>query len=230
MKRKTYKEVREEFEKHNCQLISEKYTNNCTKLLFQCSCGNLAEITFNQFKKNSMCRICGLNLMKKNKDKGQQPCRQCGTKKELMDRKKHGNICRICYNGKHAEFQKLHGKKYYLNNIEKIKKYSKNRRKNNSELCNSISNTSYHKNRIKVLSHYSPNLCCMRCGFNEHLSALSIDHIDGNGNEMRKNIKGHHRIYYWLKNNGFPKGFQVLCMNCQFIKRYENKECYKKQF
>jgi len=25
-------------------------------------------------------------------------------------------------------------------------------------------------------------------------------------------------LYSWLKKNNFPKGFQVLCMNCNFAK------------
>lgn len=228
MKKKTYEEVKQKFNQCGCELISKEYKNNYTKLTFKCSCGQVSEITFNQFSKNPLCRMCGIQTMRKNKDKGQQPCRFCGDKNNLLDRKRCGNICRMCYNKEKSEYQKINGNKYYLKHIEKRNKYFKERREKNANLCRQISNTSYHKNRIKVLSHYSPDLCCVLCGFNKHVSALSIDHIDGNGNKMRKAIKGHQRIYYWLKNNGFPKGFQVLCMNCQFIKRYENKECYKK--
>jgi hypothetical protein len=57
---------------------------------------------------------------------------------------------------------------------------------------------------------------------------LSIDHINGNGSEHRKNnkkIRGNH-IYEWLKKNKFPIGYQTLCMNCQLIKRHGNKEYY----
>jgi hypothetical protein len=60
---------------------------------------------------------------------------------------------------------------------------------------------------------------------------LSIDHINGNGAEHRRELKrttggstGGHDFYRWLKNNNFPDGYQVLCMNCQFIKKIENKE------
>ena len=40
-----------------------------------------------------------------------------------------------------------------------------------------------------------------------------------------KLIKGN--LYNWLIKNNFPSGFQTLCMNCQFIKREENRECYR---
>jgi hypothetical protein len=31
-------------------------------------------------------------------------------------------------------------------------------------------------------------------------------------------------FYTWLKKNGFPEGLQVLCMNCNWVKRVENNE------
>lgn len=55
------------------------------------------------------------------------------------------------------------------------------------------------------------------------MACLSIDHIKGGGNKHLKLIKGN--LYNWLIKNNFPTGFQTLCMNCQFIKRYENNEC-----
>jgi len=29
------------------------------------------------------------------------------------------------------------------------------------------------------------------------------------------------RFYYWLRRQGYPEGYQTLCMNCQWIKRSE---------
>jgi hypothetical protein len=52
-----------------------------------------------------------------------------------------------------------------------------------------------------------------------------MDHIEGGGTRARlktEPLKRH--IYHWLKKNDYPDGFQVLCMNCQFIKRIENNE------
>lgn len=224
MKKKTYEEVQEQFLKHGCKLISKEYKNNSTKMLFECSCGDISEIALNQFLKAPRCRKCGIERMRKSKDQGQQPCRYCGSDKDLMNRKKHGNVCRVCYNEKHAEFQKKNCREYYLIHKDKRDKYSREKRQENPKLHNYISNRSYHKTRLEVLAHYSPDLSCVRCGFNEHISALSIDHINGNGNKMRRNLHDHGRICNWLKKNGLPEGFQVLCMNCQFIKRYENNE------
>lgn len=77
--------------------------------------------------------------------------------------------------------------------------------------------------KMIVLEHYGEKCC--KCGFSDWRT-LSIDHINSDGAEHRKKVSGAH-IYRWLKNNNFPTGFQILCMNCQFIKRHEKKEFYK---
>lgn len=60
------------------------------------------------------------------------------------------------------------------------------------------------------------------------IRVLTIDHINGNGAKQRKKIgkalSSGHPFYRWLRNNNYPNGYQVLCMNCQFIKRIENNE------
>ena len=79
--------------------------------------------------------------------------------------------------------------------------------------------------KLEILHHYSHDLKCIRCGFSD-IRSLSIDHIKGNGNKHRKEI-GIGNFYQWIKKNNFPKGFQVLCFNCQWIKRSENNEVNK---
>lgn len=75
----------------------------------------------------------------------------------------------------------------------------------------------------KVFLHYSGGkIGCVSCNYSDQ-RALSIDHINGDGAEHRREIK-HENIYRWIVKNNFPSGFQVLCMNCQFIKGLENGE------
>ncbi len=77
--------------------------------------------------------------------------------------------------------------------------------------------------KIRVIRHYSHGeMKCKHCGYSD-IRALSIDHIGGGGCAHRKQI-GKRAIYQWLKDSKYPDGFQVLCMNCQFIKRFEMKE------
>lgn len=79
------------------------------------------------------------------------------------------------------------------------------------------------KLRIEILSHYSQGrLKCRRCGFAD-LRALCIDHANGDGWSQRKQIKPE-RFYKWLKDNNFPNDYQVLCHNCNWLKKIENGE------
>lgn len=83
--------------------------------------------------------------------------------------------------------------------------------------------------KFEVLSHYSRGKPrCERCGFDD-IKALSMDHIEGGGKKHFKEIGGAGPVFYnWLRLNDYPSKFQVLCMNCQWIKREEEKELYKK--
>ncbi len=77
--------------------------------------------------------------------------------------------------------------------------------------------------RVQVLTHYGHGeLACVMCNFSD-MRALSIDHINNNGAEHRRNnasVKaGGTNFYLWLKKQGYPEEYQTLCFNCQIIKR-----------
>lgn len=69
---------------------------------------------------------------------------------------------------------------------------------------------------------------CVRCSFSD-IRALQIDHINGGGKKEILAFKGNFRNYYKnIRKNvksGDLKKYQLLCANCNWIKRYENKEC-----
>jgi hypothetical protein len=70
--------------------------------------------------------------------------------------------------------------------------------------------------RTLVLEHYGKQCAC--CGETE-IKFLSIDHINNDGAAHRKVIgKGGTTLYYWLRDNEYPDGFQILCHNCNFAK------------
>lgn len=69
---------------------------------------------------------------------------------------------------------------------------------------------------------------CIRCGFSD-IRALQIDHINGGGHAERKivNKKSGRQHYYKqvvdsVLNN--ENKYQLLCANCNWIKRFENNE------
>ena len=72
------------------------------------------------------------------------------------------------------------------------------------------------RNRSKreaVLNYYGGRCAC--CGESQY-EFLAIDHIEGGGRKHLEQI-GQRIIDYLVKNN-LPKGFQVLCHNCNMAK------------
>jgi hypothetical protein len=63
--------------------------------------------------------------------------------------------------------------------------------------------------------------CCAKCGFDD-FRALQIDHVHGGG----KREIGKLGIYAVLKKalEDTTGSYQLLCANCNWIKRYENNE------
>jgi hypothetical protein len=75
-----------------------------------------------------------------------------------------------------------------------------------------------------VLGHYSPgdNPQCSWPGCEVvDVDMLGIDHINNDGHTQRK-LQGSSatgsQMYYRLKREGFPAGFQTLCMNHNTLK------------
>jgi hypothetical protein len=67
--------------------------------------------------------------------------------------------------------------------------------------------------RVAVFGHYG--WACSCCGSTDR---PTIDHIGGNGREHRQELFGKQRagspFYAWLIKQGFPAGFQTLCVRC----------------
>ncbi len=59
-KRHTIEYVKEEFEKKNCKLLSNKYINAFQILDYICSCGNKTTIRYNDLQNGYKCRKCKL--------------------------------------------------------------------------------------------------------------------------------------------------------------------------
>jgi hypothetical protein len=77
--------------------------------------------------------------------------------------------------------------------------------------------------RLLVLQKYSKNnIPFCKCCKDKHLEFLTIDHINGGGNKHLKTISMD--IYSFLIKNNYPTGFRVLCMNCNWARRF-NKKC-----
>lgn len=79
----------------------------------------------------------------------------------------------------------------------------------------------YQQRRAKVFDHYG--WACACCGSTEK---PSIDHVNNDGAQHREELFGNKRhgsgsrFYLWLTRNGFPDGYQTLCMSCNHSKAY----------
>ena len=80
------------------------------------------------------------------------------------------------------------------------------------ECANSYAVKSSSILRDEVLRAYSdPKVPRCACCGEEILGLLCVDHIEGGGT---KHISKVGSLYRWLKKNDWPKGYQVLCYNC----------------
>ena len=94
----------------------------------------------------------------------------------------------------------------------RYKKHLDYHRRKNKEYADNL--------KDKIFLHYGGYVCA--CCKEIEKAFLQIDHIDGGGNEHRRQISKYptgRNFYRWLKKNGFPDGYQVLCANCNWGKR-----------
>lgn len=119
----------------------------------------------------------------------------------------------------------------------RARKYYQNRKKKREREgtcidCASISDTGliYCRNcqkrrekyrdrvRDQVFNNYGGYICAC-CGENNP-KFLTIDHINNDGAQHRKEIGSGERFYQWLIKKNFPKEYRVLCMNCNWARRH----------
>jgi hypothetical protein len=71
---------------------------------------------------------------------------------------------------------------------------------------------------------------CACCGEADKMF-LTLDHINNDGADFRRMLVGSQAkgggyvTYRWLAVRGFPPGYQVLCMNCNYGKRMNGGVC-----
>lgn len=142
-------------------------------------------------KKTGQCTVCS------NKAKeGCTLCQSCIDKRSAVSsehyrRRKESGLCRFC----------------------------------NSEPTADGSMCEYHKEKyrdyrisvkLEVLEQYGGAFCAMcGCKDGDDVEVLELDHINGGGTKHRKelNMRGY-QFYLWLRQQGYPKGYRVLCPTC----------------
>ena len=149
-------------------------------------------------------------------------CRNCKPKtKRRYDREYWQS-----YYVKNREKVIARSKKYKQDNREKMLLYYRQRYRNDQALILSYIKERYREAKLKIFELLG-GAKCVRCGFAD-VRALQLDHINGGGSKERKvygNGSTRNLMHYYANNPEISKrSLQVLCANCNWIKRVENEE------
>lgn len=110
-------------------------------------------------------------------------------------------------------------REYWKNNPEKYKTHKEKMKLNMRKKYKAGCNRHYkQKIRLQVLTHYGGNPPKCACCGETIVIFLVIDHINNDGAKQRKSVASGSQMYYWLRKNNFPEGYQVLCRNCNWAK------------
>jgi hypothetical protein len=95
----------------------------------------------------------------------------------------------------------------------------------------------HDKLQLKIQAFEAYGGCkCACCGVTDP-EFLTLDHINLDGGSHRREVSpngknwgwGGYQIYRQLRRKGFPPGYQVLCMNCNFGKTRNKGICPHKK-
>jgi hypothetical protein len=132
--------------------------------------------------------------------------------------------CPTCLKEAHKRWKSAHP--------DREKEVRRNHYNKHKERSRKLSREKRFLLKIEVLTQYSPNkvlgCCWMDCNIHD-VDMLSLDHIENNGAKERREQYGDNkgfsggstRVYSRVKREGFPEGFQTLCMNHQWKKEIE---------
>lgn len=141
-------------------------------------------------------------------------CTHCHVEKEPSDfhsdaQKSDGlsSQCKECRIAAVSAYQKIHpeqvnarNRRYRLNHLD----------------ADNTRHREYHQ-RIRqeaIMAYGGMCACCGESGW----MFLAIDHVNGGGNQHRQEVGRGNPFFNWLKKQGYPEGFQVLCFNCNHAK------------
>ena len=133
----------------------------------------------------------------------------------------YGHECGV--NSRCKECCAEENKERYHNKLKLDPKYKSSRSEyargwhiQNKERNNKRVAEDHRRLRTACLEYYGGKCAC--CG-EDRYEFLAIDHINGGGGKHRKQVGA--KMDRWLRRNGYPEGFRVLCHNCnQAISHY----------
>lgn len=126
--------------------------------------------------------------------------------------------------------KRLKEKNWRIENREKLKISKKKSYEKNKEKRSARAKLHHQEKKDFIFSILGDK--CKNCGFNDK-RALQIDHVNGRGADDREYAKilGTSFIKYLLGEIRIEEkkvNYQILCANCNWIKRVENGEVRKR--
>lgn len=99
---------------------------------------------------------------------------------------------------------RIYNRRRWIINLDKVNAYQRNYRQ---------------KLRTEMISAYGGKCTCCSESIYEF---LTLEHLNNDGSQHRKNTSKDLGCLLDLKKRGWPKdGYTVLCMNCNFAKKYK---------
>ncbi len=177
-------------------------------------------------KQQGLCPQCG-----KNPSANGKRCSDCLSLslhdgKQRFQRRYDEGLCGYCGKNKYQ-----YGKKSCVFCLQKRRDRYAAREDNIKERQRGQAAAIRYECRNRVLKHYGDKCIC--CGESEHMF-LALDHINGGGNEHRRQIGNNPnnrqgssstRFYKWVEKNDYPDILQILCHNCNMGKHLNDGIC-----
>jgi hypothetical protein len=130
----------------------------------------------------------------------------------------------------HPDRVKESKKRYNEANTEKVRmikrRYEAENRDKVLESHRESNKRSLDKLRCETFAAYGGPKCAC-CG-EDNPKFLTMDHVNNDGAKHRRetpDISGGLGLHRWLRRNGYPPGFQVLCYNCNLGKSRNKGVC-----
>jgi hypothetical protein len=122
---------------------------------------------------------------------------------------------------KSAEVNRENQKRRRIRDPQKVIAYGRSSYAKNKEIILERLRVANQKLRFTVLSAYSPGpvIKCACCGESEY-EFLTLDHINNDGSIERAALGGSVGVFKYLIKANFPGGYQVLCWNCNAVRRF----------
>ncbi len=236
MRKHTFEYVQGRFTKEDCELLEDSYVNSYTKMEYRCSCGNISEISFANFRRGQKCKECGIKKIKEKKKLTFNYVQGCFTKEdcELLENSYINNHTKMRYKCSCGNISEITFHNFRAGNRCKkcgYKKAGEKQKLSFEYVCNCFAKEGCELLEEKYINCYTKMKYRCSCG---NISKVSFSHFR-RGDRCKKCVK-ERRKQSMIKKYGVPSFFkcgyskesQILfdAIYKKINKKYKNKTYY----